>query len=63
MNTQRNQLKANKLQYITSCSDLLTVDAVEAKDETDEALQRYLSRRGAVAQSHQIQHIIADPLS
>ena len=54
---QRNQ------QYITSCSNLLTVDAVEAKDETDEALQCYLSRRGAVAQSHQIQHIIADPLS
>lgn len=43
--------------------NVLTGHAVEAKDQTDEALQCYDTRGGAVTQSHQIQHVIVDPLS
>lgn len=47
--------------FRTSCSDLLTVHALEAQDETNEALQCYVSRGGPIANSHQIQHVITDP--
>ena len=54
--TVYNVIYCHHLSHLTS----LTVHAVQAKDETDEALQRHVSRGGPVAQSHQIEHVIAD---
>lgn len=41
----------------------LTVHAVQTEDEADEALQRHVSSRAAVAQNHQAEHVVTESLS
>lgn len=43
-----------------SSDQMLTGHAVKAKGQSDEVLQRYESRGGAVAQSHDVQHVVTD---
>ncbi|PWA16570.1 hypothetical protein CCH79_00004316, partial [Gambusia affinis] len=46
-----------------SSDQMLTGHAVKAKGQSDEVLQRYESRGGAVAQSHDVQHVVTDARS